>query len=83
VIICEIHAARRSIRRAFFGDEVQEGSLKIRLTKTVRDLSGSLFPKGSILEARIGFEGAIEVVGAQHTPLNSQRRSRLRFYLAG
>ncbi len=51
--------------------QVQEASLKVRLTKTVRDFSGSPYPKGSVLEARIGTDGSsIEVVGAQHLPLN-------------
>ncbi len=45
--------------------------MKIKLTKTVRDFSGSPYPKGTVLEARILPEGVrIEVVGAQHLPLN-------------
>jgi hypothetical protein len=45
--------------------------MKIKLTKTVRDFSGSPYPKGSVLEARIGPDGGrIEVVGAQYMPLN-------------
>ncbi len=43
--------------------------MKIKLTTTVRDFSGSLFPKGSVLEARIAPNGALEVVGTQHMPL--------------
>jgi hypothetical protein len=47
--------------------------MKIKLTKTVRDFSGSPYPKGTVLEARIGPEGVrIEVVGAQHLPLNPE-----------
>jgi hypothetical protein len=44
--------------------------LKIKLTKTVRDFSGSPYPKGSVLEARIAGDGVLEVAGAQHLPLN-------------
>ena len=41
------------------------------LTKTVRDFSGSPYPKRTVLEARIGPEDVrIEVVGAQYLPLN-------------
>jgi hypothetical protein len=43
--------------------------LKIKLTKTVRDFSGSPYPKGSVLEARIAPDGMLEVVGAQNLPL--------------
>ncbi len=46
-------------------------SLKIKLTKTVRDFSGSPYPKGSVLEARISRDGMLEVAGAQHMPLRS------------
>ena len=38
---------------------------------TVRDFSGSPFPKGSVLEVRMAPNGALEVVGAQHLPLRS------------
>jgi hypothetical protein len=44
--------------------------LKIKLTKTVRDFSGSPYPKGSVLEARIARDGRLEVAGAQHLPLH-------------
>lgn len=45
--------------------------MTIKLTKTLRDFSGSPCPKGTVLEARIGPEGIrIEVVGAQYLPLN-------------
>lgn len=43
--------------------------MKVQLTMTVRDFSGSPYPKGSVLEARIAPDGALEVVGAQHLPL--------------
>lgn len=43
--------------------------MKIKLTKTVRDFSGSPYPKGSVLEARIAPDGMLEVVGAQNLPL--------------
>ena len=43
--------------------------MKIRLTKTVRDFSGSPYPKGSVLETRIAPDGKLEVAGAQHLPL--------------
>ena len=43
--------------------------MKVQLTMTVRDFSGSPCPKGSVLEARIAPDGALEVVGAQHLPL--------------
>ena len=36
---------------------------------TVRDFSGSPYPKGSVLEARMVPDGVLEVVGAQHLPL--------------
>jgi len=44
-------------------------NLRIKLTKTVRDFSGSPYPKGSVLEARVARDGMIEVVGAQNLPL--------------
>jgi len=43
--------------------------LKVKLTKTVRDFSGSPFPKGTMLEAKIASDGMLEVSGAQHLPL--------------
>ena len=43
--------------------------MKIKLTTPVRDFSGSPFPKGSVLEARIASDGMLEVVGAQNLPL--------------
>lgn len=43
--------------------------MKVKLTTTVRDFSGSPYPKGSVLEARMASNGALEVVGAQHMPL--------------
>jgi hypothetical protein len=43
--------------------------MKIKLTRNVLDFSGSPFPKGSVLEARIAHGGMLEVVGAQHLPL--------------
>jgi len=46
-----------------------ELSMKIKLTTPVRDFSGSPFPKGSVLEARIACYGTLEVVGAQNLPL--------------
>jgi hypothetical protein len=44
--------------------------MKIKLTQNVLDFSGSPFPKGSVLEARIAGDGVLEVVGAQHLPLH-------------
>ena len=44
--------------------------MKIKLTQNVLDFSGSLCPKGSVLEARIARDGVLEVVGAQHLPLH-------------
>jgi hypothetical protein len=44
-------------------------SFKIKLTREVRDFSGSPFPKGSVLEARVAPDGMLEVAGAQHLPL--------------
>ena len=43
--------------------------MKVRLTETVLDFSGSPYPKGCLLEARIGRSGMLEVVGVQHLPL--------------
>ena len=43
--------------------------MKIRLTRTVRDFSGSPYPKGSILEVRVALDGMLEVAGAQNLPL--------------
>lgn len=59
------------------------------LTKTVPDFSGSPYPKGTVLEARIGPEDVrIEVVGAQYLTLNpdssvgmGNQRSRVRALL--
>ncbi len=46
-----------------------KAKLKIKLTQSVRDFSGSPFPKGSIFEATIARDGLLEVVGAQNLPL--------------
>jgi hypothetical protein len=43
--------------------------MKVKLTTTVRDFSGSPFPKGSVLEVHMAPNGTLEVVGAQHMPL--------------
>jgi hypothetical protein len=51
-------------------DTARGVGLKIKLTKTVRDFSGSPYPKGSVLEARIARDGRLEVAGAQHLPLH-------------
>ena len=48
---------------------MKEASLKIRLTKTVRDFSGSPYPKGTVLRARVARDGKLEVAGAQNLPL--------------
>jgi hypothetical protein len=47
----------------------EDANLRIKLTKTVRDFSGSPYLKGSVLEARVARDGMIEVVGAQNLPL--------------
>lgn len=47
--------------------------MKIKLTKNVRDFSGSPYPKGTVLEARIVPDGTLEVVGAQHLPLSPRQ----------
>ena len=47
---------------------MEDTSLKVRLTKTVRDFDGSPFAKGSVLKTRIARDGVLEVVGAQHLP---------------
>lgn len=47
----------------------EHNGLRIKLTQTVRDFSGSPYPKGSVLEARIAPGGMLEVAGAQHLPL--------------
>ncbi len=46
--------------------------MRIKLTTNVLDFSGSPFPKGSVLEARIARDGMLEVVGAQNLPLYPQ-----------
>ena len=43
--------------------------MRIKLTKTLRDLSGSSYPRGSELEARMAPDGKLEVIGAQNLPL--------------
>ncbi len=43
--------------------------MKIKLTMTICDFSGSTYPRGSVLEARMASDGGLEVVGAQHLPL--------------
>ena len=48
----------------------EHANLKIKLTRTVRDFSGSPYPKGSVLEVRIARDGMLEVAGAQHLPLH-------------
>jgi hypothetical protein len=45
---------------------MKEANLKIKLTKTVRDFSGSPYPKGTELRARVVLDGRLEVAGAQH-----------------
>lgn len=47
----------------------EDADLKIKLTRAVRDFSGSPYPKGSVLKARIASDGMLEVSGAQHLPL--------------
>jgi hypothetical protein len=74
--MCKIHIVERlpgrlgqpskEVQKA---GRAQEGSLKIKLTKTVRDFSGSPYPKGSVLETWIAPDGKLEVAGAQHLPL--------------
>ena len=49
--------------------------MKVPITMTVRDFSGSPYPKGSVFEAHIAPNGALEVVGAQHLPLRSHEWS--------
>ena len=48
----------------------EEIGWRIKLTKTVRDFSGSPFPKGSVLKAQISSEGKLKVDGAQHLTLH-------------
>ena len=48
----------------------KESGWRIKLTKTVRDFSGSPFPKGSVLKAHISTEGKLKVDGAQHLTLH-------------
>ncbi len=48
---------------------VEETGWRIKLTKTVRDFSGSPFPKGSVLKAQISAEGKLQVDGAQQLTL--------------
>lgn len=43
--------------------------MKVKLATPVRDFSGSPYPKGSVLEARIARDGMLEVVGTQNLPL--------------
>ncbi len=47
----------------------EETGWRIKLTKTVRDFSGSPFPKGSVLKAQISTEGKLKVEGAQQLTL--------------
>ena len=47
----------------------EETGWRIKLTKTVRDFSGSPFPKGSVLKAQISVEGKLKVDGAQQLTL--------------
>jgi hypothetical protein len=51
-------------------DLPKESGWRIKLTKTVRDFSGSPFPKGSVLKAQISPEGKLKVDGAQHLMLH-------------
>lgn len=44
-------------------------AMKVKLTTTVRDFSGSPYPKGSVLEVRIAPGETLEVVSVQHLPL--------------
>ena len=50
------------------------GPIKIKLTKEVRDFSGSPYPRGCLLEARVSPDGLLEVVGAQNLPLYPHER---------
>ncbi len=48
-------------------------SLKIKLTRTVRDFSGSPYSRGSVLRAWIARDGMLEVAGpgtCRSTPTN-------------
>ena len=47
----------------------EETGWRIKLTKTVRDFSGSPFPKGSVLKAQISAKGKLKVDGAQQLML--------------
>jgi hypothetical protein len=47
----------------------EETGWRIKLTKTVRDFSGSPFPKGSVLKAQMAPNGKLEVDGAQQLTL--------------
>ncbi len=49
----------------------EQTTLKVRLIETVRDFSGNLYQKGTVLEARVAPDGVLEVVGIQYLPLCS------------
>lgn len=44
--------------------------VKVRLTKTVRDMGGNVYRRGAVVEALFALDGIPEVLGAQYLPLS-------------
>ena len=44
--------------------------LKVRLKRDLRDMAGTPYPEGSVVEVRFALDGIAEVVGAQYLPLS-------------
>ena len=44
--------------------------IKVRLTKTVRDMGGNVYHRGAVVEALFALDGIPEVLGAQYLPLS-------------
>jgi hypothetical protein len=55
----DIYIVETTGRPSSWRSRDQEARMKVKLTKTVRDFSGSPYPKGSVLKAKIEPAGMI------------------------
>ena len=47
-------------------------TVKVRLTREVRDLGGNVYAEGSLVEVRAARDGKLEIVGAHFLPLSDE-----------
>jgi hypothetical protein len=45
-------------------------TLRVRLTKSLRDMAGNEYPEGSTVDVVVALDGVPEVVGADYLPLS-------------